>query len=82
MRHTAKSRSASKKAAPAAVQVRRYLAALPPDARRRLKAIRAIIQAAAPGAVEHFSYRIPGFKLDGQPFVWYAAFTAHCSLFQ
>jgi uncharacterized protein YdhG (YjbR/CyaY superfamily) len=47
-------------------QVRKYLAALPPDSRRILKRIREDIRATAPGATEHFSYGIPGFKLDGK----------------
>src|SRR5215471_17761433 len=62
-------------------EVRAYLAALPPGARRRLQQIRAIIRASAPGAVEHFSYRMPGFRLDGRMLIWYAAFKQHTSLF-
>ena len=64
-----------------AEQVREYCAALPPPARRRMQEIRRIIRSVAPGATETFSYRIPGFRLDGKVFVYYAAFAAHCSLY-
>jgi uncharacterized protein YdhG (YjbR/CyaY superfamily) len=63
------------------LRVRSYLAALPADTRRHLQKLRAAIRAAAPGAVESWGYGMPAFRLQGKPFVWYAAWKHHSSLY-
>ena len=60
---------------------RAYLASLPPAVRTRMKDIRDMVREIAPDAIEVFSYGVPGFRLDGTPLVWYAAFAHHTSLY-
>jgi uncharacterized protein YdhG (YjbR/CyaY superfamily) len=63
------------------LQVRAYMRALPLGARRQVQKLRDAIRAAAPGAVESFGYGMPAFALNGKPFVWFAAWKRHSSLY-
>lgn len=64
-----------------AKQIAAYLATLPPKVRTEVSRIRAAARAAAPEAVEHFSYRIPGLRLDGKPLLYYAGWKQHVSIY-
>jgi uncharacterized protein YdhG (YjbR/CyaY superfamily) len=57
-----------------------YLARQTPANRAALQALREIIRAAAPQAVECISYQMPAFKLNGM-LVGFAAAKNHCALY-
>jgi uncharacterized protein YdhG (YjbR/CyaY superfamily) len=57
------------------------LAALPEPERTALEALRRVIAAAAPEAVEAIGYGVPAFKYRGRPLVSFAAARNHCSFF-
>jgi uncharacterized protein YdhG (YjbR/CyaY superfamily) len=57
-----------------------YIAEFPPEVQAILAKIRATVAAAAPGAKELISYRMPAFAQDGI-LVYFAAFKNHIGLF-
>src|SRR5881398_2199144 len=57
-----------------------YLARLTPRFRTALQQLRRTIKAAAPGAEEIISYKMPAFRDNGM-LVYYGAFKDHCSFF-
>lgn len=58
-----------------------YLRPLPEAVRGRMQRIRSHIRKALPAATESISYRIPTYKLDGRPLLYFAAFKAHIGLY-
>lgn len=61
--------------------VETYLANLPADQQKALRALRAQILKAAPKAEETIGYGMPAFKIEGRALVYYAAFKNHLSFF-
>ena len=61
-------------------QVDAYFKAAPREARVKLVQLRKIIKAAAPGANEGISYRMPYYNYNGA-LVWFAAFKNHIGFF-
>jgi uncharacterized protein YdhG (YjbR/CyaY superfamily) len=57
-----------------------YIATFPTEVQNRLRALRAAIRAAAPEAVETFSYQMPTFNLKGN-LVHFAAFKYHIGFY-
>src|SRR4051795_8451531 len=58
-----------------------YIAAQPEALRPKLEQVRAAIRKAVPDAVEGIGYRMPGYKLNGRPLLYFAGFKEHYSLF-
>lgn len=58
-----------------------YLAAFPPEARRLLEELRALVRASVPGVTERISYGIPRFDLNGKYVVYIAGWKKHVGLY-
>jgi uncharacterized protein YdhG (YjbR/CyaY superfamily) len=62
-------------------EVDAYIAALPDERRGPMSQLRETIRAAAPGAEEVITYKMPGLKLGNRFLVSYDAYKRHYSLF-
>ena len=58
-----------------------YIASQPEAAQRILERVRRIIRKAVPAAEEMISYKIPAYKLLGDPVLYFAGWTRHYSLY-
>ena len=61
--------------------VEAYIRTFPKNVREVLQAVRRTIRAAAPGAEETISYRMPAFRFQGRIVAYFAAFTKHIGFY-
>jgi uncharacterized protein YdhG (YjbR/CyaY superfamily) len=78
-RHAEHRMTAMEKTIPKSVD--EYIAAQSEAVRQKLEQVRAAIRRAVPEAVEGIGYRMPGYKLNGKPMLYFAGFKEHYSLF-
>jgi uncharacterized protein YdhG (YjbR/CyaY superfamily) len=57
-----------------------YIGGFPRPVQVALKQVRAAIRKALPQADESISYRIPTYKLNGRPVIYFGSFTQHYSI--
>ncbi|MGI8772458.1 MAG: iron chaperone [Acidobacteriaceae bacterium] len=58
-----------------------YIASQPEAVQGVLELVRSTIRKAMPGAEEVISYKIPAYKLHGDPVLWFAGWKQHYSLY-
>ena len=58
-----------------------YIHSFPKKTQTHLKAIRKVIKTNAPEAEEQIAYKMPAFKLNKKPLVYFAAYEKHIGLY-
>lgn len=58
-----------------------YLDGFEGEVRARLDAMREIVRAEAPDAVESMAYGMPAYKVDGKPLVYFAGYAKHVGFY-
>ncbi len=61
--------------------VDQYIAEFDGVTRDRLEQMRQIVRETAPQAVESIAYKMPAYKLDGKPLVYFAGYPHHIGLY-
>lgn len=58
-----------------------YIQSFPKRTQVHLRAIRKIIKATAPDAVEQIAYKMPAYKLNKKPLVYFAGYEKHIGFY-
>ena len=62
-------------------EIDQYINQFPTKVMEKLTQIRALIQELAPDAVEHMSYGMPAYQLNGKPLVYFAGYANHIGFY-
>ena len=62
-------------------EVHTYIAQFPDETQQRLQTLQDIVRGLCPGAVEAISYGLIGYKLNGNPLVYFGGFKKHVGLY-
>jgi len=62
-------------------EVDQYIERFEPKVQQILMEIRRIIQLQAPKAIESISYGMPGYKQNGKPLLYFAAYKTHIGFY-
>lgn len=62
-------------------KISEYISTFPDNVQEILKKIRDIINNNAPDATESLSYGMPGYKTEGKPLVYFAAYKNHIGFY-
>lgn len=62
-------------------EVNDYINSFPEDTQRILIQIRKIILQEAPDAIESIAYKMPAYKINGKPLIYFAGFKNHIGLY-
>jgi uncharacterized protein YdhG (YjbR/CyaY superfamily) len=62
-------------------EVNDYIDSFPENTQRILIQIRKIILQEAPDAIESIAYKMPAYKINGKPLIYFAGFKNHIGLY-
>lgn len=58
-----------------------YITQFTPETQQALNLVREVIVSTCPDAVESISYRMPAYKLNGKPLVYFAGYKNHIGFY-
>ena len=62
-------------------EVDKYISSSPGETQKILKKIRRIILEEAPDTLESISYKMPAYRTNGKPLIYFAGFKKHIGLY-